>query len=98
MHLASELATAQHPALLPPQHETALNFYHKTMETDWHLPTVFTATTGEALPESEAPPLAVLIRVEARVTSSREEPSAKVLRNSVYHFTSNITHAQSAHV
>ena len=89
MHLAENLATAENPALLPPQHETALGFYSKAMEQDWHLPTVFQAGTAEQ---------PVLVRVEARVTSDREEPQAKILRNTVYHFSSNITHVQSTHV
>jgi len=89
MHLAENLANAENPALLPPQHETALGFYAKAMEQDWHLPTVFPAGTAEQ---------PVLVRVEARVTSDREEPTAKILRNSVYHFTSNLTHVNSTHV
>jgi len=78
--------TADVPALVPPQHELALGMYAKSVEQDWHLPTVF--------------PLAndVLMRVEARITSQREEPSDKLGRNVAYHFMTNLTHASSAHV
>ncbi len=72
------------------QHETALALYSKAMEQDWHLPIVYEA--------GESPHHAVLVRVEARITSDREEPAARTLRNSVYHFTSNLTHVSSRHV
>ena len=90
MHLATNLQKTAQPSLLPPQHETALGLYAKAMENDWHLPIVFQAG------EPDGP--RVLVRVEARVTSHREEPAAKVLRNTVYHFTSNITHVTSTYV
>ena len=89
MHRANQLATAEAPSLLPPQHETALGYYAKAMEQDWHLPVVFGAGTADK---------PVLVRVEARVTSDLEEPANKILRNSVYHFTSNLTHVSSKHV
>jgi len=89
LQLAEQLASAGQPSLLPPQHETAHALYAKAMEQDWHLPVVFEAGSGEQR---------VLVRVEARVTSDREEPNAKILRNSVYHFTSNATHVSSTHV
>jgi tetratricopeptide (TPR) repeat protein len=85
MHLAHNLHTADNPALLPPQHELAHGLYGKAMEEDWHLPIAFRA--GK-----------VLIRAEQRITSRREDPDAAVLRNSCYHFTSNLTHATSSHV
>jgi len=90
MHMAESLATAEQGSLLPPQHETAGSFYAKAMEQDWHLPTVFGAGGGDSVP--------VLVRVEARVTSDLEEPANKILRNSVYHFTTNLTHVTSRHV
>ena len=43
MHLAESLTTAEQSSLLPPQHETAGNFFAKAMEQDWHLPIVFKA-------------------------------------------------------
>ena len=84
MHLAENLQRTEQAGLLPPQHELALGFYAKAMEQDWHLPVCF------------KPSDAVTVRVEARITSDREEPSAKILRNSVYHFTSNLTHSNGA--
>ena len=87
IHIAERLETAGQPSLLPPQHELALTQYAKAMEEDWHLPVVF-----------KAGPEPVLVRVEARITSLREEPSAQSQRNAVYHFTSNLTHVTSTHV
>jgi hypothetical protein len=40
----------------------------------------------------------VLVRLDARITSQFEEPSDKLGRNVSYHFTTNLTHATSAHV
>ena len=87
MHMAEALTSSGQPSLLPPQHELALGFYAKAMEEDWHLPVVF--KTG-----SEP----VHVRVESRITSKREEPSAQIARNAVYHFTSNLTHVTSTHL
>lgn len=87
LHLAysEELRLAEAPDLVPPQYELALGLFAGSMEVDWHLPVVFEANE-------------VLVRTESRVTSSREEPSAQLTRNAVYHFTSNMTHTTSAHV
>ena len=86
MQLAEQLASSEQPSLLPPQHELALGFYSKAFEEDHHLPVVFRTEQG------------VLVRVEPRITSDLEEPAASILRNTVYHFTSNLTHVTSKHV
>ena len=85
MQMAEQLAASEQPSLLPPQHELALGFYAKSAEVDHHLPVIFKAD-------------AVTVRVETRITSDLEEPAAAILRNSVYHFTSNLTHVTSKHV
>lgn len=87
LHLAysEELRAAEATTLVPPQYELALGLYAASMEQDWQLPVVFEANE-------------VLVRSESRVTSSREEPSASLTRNAVYHFTSNRTHTTCAHV
>ena len=78
--------SAEVPALVPPQHELAHGFYGKSLEQDWHLPVVFPVAND------------VLVRLDARITSHFEEPSDKLGRNVSYHFTTNLTHATSAHV
>ena len=75
MHLAEQLSGSGQPSLLPPQHELALSFYAKAMEEDWHVPVIFLANDTDHGP--------VRVRVETRITSAREEPSAQILRNSV---------------
>jgi len=89
LHLAySErlAANGDTPALVPPQHELALGQLVKAMEQDWQLPVVFAIAND------------VLVRVDTCITSSNEEPSDRLFRNVTYHFTSNLTHATSAHV
>ena len=92
MHLAEQLATTGQPSLLPPQHELALSFFSKAAEEDWHLPTAFRVGVEPATGQP------IIVRTEARITSKREEPSAQIYRNSVYHFTSHLTHVTSRHV
>jgi tetratricopeptide (TPR) repeat protein len=92
MHVAEQLETTGQPSLLPPQHELALSFFAKAAEDDWHLPVVF--STGN----EPATGLPVRVRTESRITSNREEPTAQMLRNSVYHFTTNLTHVTSTHL
>ena len=74
------------PALVPPQHELAMGLYAKSMEQDWHLPVVFHVDHD------------VLVRLDTCITSQNEEPSAHLTRNVTYCFTTNLTHAISAHV
>ena len=79
-------ASADVPALVPPQHELALGLYAKSMEQDWHLPVAFPVAND------------VLVRLETVTTSQDEFPAAALARNQTYHFTTNLTHAISAHV
>jgi len=74
------------PTLVPPQHELAFGQLSKAMERDWHIPVVFAVAND------------VLVRVDSCITSSQEEPSQRLSRNMSYHFSSNLTHATSAHV
>jgi tetratricopeptide (TPR) repeat protein len=85
-HAEALQRSANVPALVPPQHELSYGYYGKSLEQDWHLPVVFPVAHG------------VLVRLDARITSQFEEPSDKLGRNVSYHFTTNLTHATSAHV
>jgi len=89
LHLAQAEALqrcADVPALVPPQHELAHGLYAKSLEQDWHLPVIFPVTHD------------VLVRLETCITSHLEEPADRLSRNVTYHFTTNLTHATSAHV
>ena len=85
-HAEALQRSANVPALVPPQHELSYGYYGQSLEQDWHLPVVFPVAHG------------VLVRLDARITSQLEESSDKLGRNVSYHFTTNLTHATSAHV
>lgn len=84
MGQAESQEAAEMRALVPAQHEMALNFHTRAMDQDWHLPHGFFA--GQ-----------VFLRLETRVTAdpySTVNPPAS-LKNEVYHFGTNLTHVHS---
>ena len=80
-------AAAELRTLVPAQHEMALSYHHRPMDQDWHLPNGFRA--GD-----------VFLRLETRMTASPGDlvQASPHMRNTVYHFGTNLTHVKSDHV